>query len=141
MPITEAKVVKVAAAVIVRKVENTHQILIAKRPDHLHKGGYWEFPGGKIHPDESAIEALSRELREEVSIEVDTQGCKFLFPIPWSYPEKKIELHIFLVRQFAGEPFGCEGQEVRWINSSDITEYRFPEANEAVVRWVAENLV
>ena len=140
MPTTEAKVVRVSAAVILRCLEHQNHILIAKRLDHLHKGGYWEFPGGKIDTDETAAEALVRELNEEIGIQVNAESCHFLFPISWEYPEKKIELNTFLVREFDGEPTGREGQEVRWVSSSDIDQYLFPEANESIVNWVSKNL-
>ena len=58
--------IHVAAAVIQNQQQ---QVLIAKRPDHLHQGGLWEFPGGKLETNETVTAALIRELREEVAIE------------------------------------------------------------------------
>ena len=135
------KTINVSAAVITRSVGVSNEIFIAKRPNHLHKGGYWEFPGGKIQPDETAAKALARELAEEIGIAVDAERCKFLFPIVWDYPEKQVELNIFLVDEFGGEPEGLEGQEVKWVRSQDLDQYQFPEANAEIVRWVIENLV
>jgi 8-oxo-dGTP diphosphatase len=59
--------IHVVAAVI---RDSSHNILIAKRPDHVHQGGLWEFPGGKLDTGESREQALVRELSEEIGIQV-----------------------------------------------------------------------
>ena len=77
------KTVHVAVAVVEK---NTGEILIAKRPDHLHMGGFWEFPGGKVEAGETVLQALQREIREEVSL--DVHAAQPFLQIPFQYPDK-----------------------------------------------------
>lgn len=119
--------VRVAVGVIVRN----GQICISLRPDHLHKGGCWEFPGGKIDEGETVESALARELGEELGIEVISTSP--IIDIDWAYPEINVRLEVLQVNEFKGEPRGLENQQVRWIPVGDLIEYQFPEANRAIV--------
>ena len=117
------EIVKVAAAIIV----NNGQALIAQRPLGKHKGGYWEFPGGKIDVGESSEAALIRECREEVDIEVTV--FELFDSLRFDYPDKKVHLQFFMVTQFNGKPSGLEGQPLRWVPLEQLARYNFPEAN------------
>lgn len=119
---------EVAVAVI---RDHQNRILIAKRPEHLHQGGLWEFPGGKIEVGESVKEALKREIIEELDVVV--MDAAPLISIPHQYSDRMVRLNVCLVSQFSGEPQGLEGQEVRWIAQESLSEYTFPAANRAIV--------
>ena len=119
--------VRVAVGVIVRD----GRVCISLRPNHLHKGGCWEFPGGKIDAGETVETALARELGEELGIEVVSTSA--LIEVDWAYPEKNVRLEVLQVNKFIGEPRGLENQEVLWVPIGDLTEYQFPEANLAIV--------
>ena len=134
MPTTEADLVRVAVGVIRRN----NLILIAKRPDDIHQGGLWEFPGGKIQLGESDTDALARELREELGIEVDSAYSQHLFPIPWDYGDKKVVLEIYLVEDFSNDPEGREGQPIKWVSPRELAQYAFPEANEEIISWLLD---
>lgn len=108
------------------------RILLAKRPDHAHQGGLWEFPGGKREPDESRLQALGRELREELGIAV--RSARPLIDIRHDYSDKSIRLDVWQVDAFDGEPHGAEGQPVRWVTESELTNYQFPRANEPILK-------
>ncbi|HEY0722336.1 MAG TPA: Nudix family hydrolase [Gammaproteobacteria bacterium] len=118
----------VAAAVV---VDEAGRILIARRPDHLHQGGLWEFPGGKVEAGESVPAALARELQEEVGIRV--HSARPLIRIPYSYPDRHVLLDVWRVEKFAGEAHGVEGQPVRWVEADALRRYTFPAANTAIV--------
>ncbi len=118
----------VAAAVV---VDENGRILIARRPDHLHQGGLWEFPGGKIEPGETVPAALARELLEEVGIRV--QMARPQIRIPYAYPDRRVLLDVWRVERFAGHAHGVEGQPVRWVEPDELPSYRFPAANLPIV--------
>ncbi len=129
------KSIHVAAGVIIRNSRaGLIEILLAKRPMTAHKGGLWEFPGGKVERGETAEEALKRELGEELAI--DAQVSSALLQIPYDYPEKSVLLDVWLVSVFAGEPMGNEGQEVRWVSLAELDSFDFPEANAPIVDFL-----
>jgi 8-oxo-dGTP diphosphatase len=102
-------VVPVAAAVITRA---DGKVLLAQRPRGKAFAGYWEFPGGKLEPGESAYDALVRELLEELGLEVRRAT-------PWLvqrfvYPHAHVELHFFRVHEWGGDPIGHDGQAFAW---------------------------
>ncbi len=121
-----------AAAAIVS--EDTTQVLIARRPSNVDQGGLWEFPGGKLAPYETGFEALKRELHEELGVEI--QRAQPLIRVNHEYPDKHILLDVWQVHAFAGEPFGREGQAVRWVDKNDLFNYPFPAANLPILRAV-----
>jgi 8-oxo-dGTP diphosphatase len=107
------------------------QVLIALRDDARHQGGLWEFSGGKIEAHETAEQALKRELKEELAIEVI--NATPLITIHHSYPDRAVQLKVFLVEQFAGEPYSAEGQPLQWVHINDLKKYPFPAANQAII--------
>lgn len=123
--------VHVAVAVIER---HDGQILLAMRPDDKHQGGLWEFAGGKLEAGESVREALSRELKEELGVSV--LNSTPLIRIHHDYPDKQVLLDVWRVTDFSGEPYGCEGQAVRWVKREDLNRYAFPVANKPIVTAV-----
>ena len=121
-------VLHVVAAVI---RDSSNKVLIAKRPSDKHQGGKWEFPGGKLDKGESPLQALSRELDEELGIQlVDAQP---LIQVQHDYPDKSIFLDVWNVTDFQGEAFGKEGQPIKWVESSDLKNYEFPDANMPII--------
>lgn len=125
-------VVKVVAAIILKKRMNGQfQVLIAKRPLDKHKGGYWEFPGGKIENHESDSDALSREILEEINLTVEQ--TEFYESIQFDYPEKTVLLKFYLVTEFSGVEKGLEQQEIKWVAIEELNHFQFPEANQLIV--------
>ncbi|MCK7595882.1 8-oxo-dGTP diphosphatase MutT [Microbulbifer sp. CAU 1566] len=110
------------------------RILLAKRPDHLHMGGRWEFPGGKVEDGESIQQAMTRELREELDIGV--LAMEKLIEVRHDYGEKQVFLDTWCVTEFSGEARGVEGQALAWVNASELTDYEFPDANQSIVEAV-----
>ena len=110
------------------------QVLIALRPAQLHQGGLWEFPGGKVEVDESVLDALQRELQEELGIEIDPAQCVPLKKIRHDYPDKSVLLDVWRVDAFSGTPQGREGQVIAWQAISKLDAGQFPRANHAIVQ-------
>ena len=124
----------IVAAIILNAERD--QVFITKRPDKAHKGGFWEFPGGKVEVGESAEQALIRELYEEIGI--NSTELDLFESLNHDYPDKSLYFDFFTVTQFEGEPYGKEGQEGLWISISDLKGYDFPEANMPVLNKVIE---
>ncbi|MCW8125634.1 8-oxo-dGTP diphosphatase MutT [Microbulbifer halophilus] len=125
------KVIHVAVGVVMRE---DGKILIARRPDHLHMGGRWEFPGGKVEEDETAQQALGRELLEEVAIEA--KKLQPLTEIRHDYPEKTVLLDTWWVTDFEGEAKGSEGQQIAWIDTGELGDHQFPDANAPILEAI-----
>ena len=121
------KVVHVAVGVIARGDE----IFITLRPDDAHQGGKWEFPGGKVEEGETVLQALRRELAEEVGITVN--HSEPVIVITHDYGDKQVKLDVHRVKDFAGEPHGKEGQASRWVNVKSLNANDFPEANIPII--------
>ena len=121
------KFIHVAVGIVLR----AGQIFLTKRADDAHQGGKWEFPGGKVELNESVDEALSRELSEEIGITL-SQSQPYV-TIEHDYPEKSVRLDFHLVRDFDGEPSGCEGQAFQWVTIDALATLTFPDANQLVV--------
>jgi len=121
------KVVEVAVGVILRDKE----VFLTRRANDAHQGGKWEFPGGKREAHESMTEALSRELKEEVGIEVLTASP--LIQINHDYGDKSVLLDVFTVSEFANEPESKEDLEYRWVAINNLPKVDFPAANGVIV--------
>lgn len=109
----------------------TGHVLISLRGQSLPQGGCWEFPGGKIEAGETAEQALARELKEEVDITV--LAATPLITIKHRYPERAVQLNVFLVERFSGEAKSCEGQPVKWVGVDELAHYSFPAANQPII--------
>ena len=123
-----SSIVHVAVAVIRNK---SGEVFVAQRPDHVHQGGLWEFPGGKVEPGESVQDALRREIKEETGVTV-LQTLP-LIRIPYRYPDKHVLLDVFEVVHYDGDPHGKEGQPCNWVTVEDLVSLDFPDANRAII--------
>ena len=108
-----------------------NQILICKRKDAQHLAGFWEFPGGKLEPDESYKFALRRELAEEIGITVNSV-TKFI-DTQYDYEDRNLHFQCFKVTSFSGEIQSSENQQIRWVNLNELETIKFPQANRPVV--------
>ncbi len=106
-------------------------VLIAQRPPGLHMGGEWEFPGGKLDLDEQRFPGLVRELREELG--VDVESARPLIRIQHDYPDRLIDLDVWTVRRYRGQPAGLEGQALRWVTPASLPEQGILAADRPVI--------
>ena len=127
-----SQLIHVAVAVI-RNARN--DILISRRHADSHQGGLWEFPGGKLKRGESLQQALERELREELGIEIG--AIRPLLEIEHDYGDRRVLLDVWLVREFSGEARGLEGQPLNWVAPAELANYAFPAANRPILEAIA----
>lgn len=112
---------------------NPHfDVFVAIRPEGKSYAGLFEFPGGKVEPEEDVRSALKRELMEEIGITV-TELKDFGIKQSRVSESLCLNLHFFLVTQWEGEPFGKEGQKTQWIAASELVPETFPPANQDIV--------
>ncbi|VAW99131.1 hypothetical protein MNBD_GAMMA22-1438 [hydrothermal vent metagenome] len=126
-------IVYVAVAVI----RDEHgRILIAKRHAFQDQGGLWEFPGGKLNKDEHVIDALQREVKEEINITLNY--FRPLLKVEHTYPNKTVLLDVWLAGGIQSkDAIGTEGQEIKWVSPSELGQYQFPAANHQIVETLS----
>lgn len=129
---TETKITDVAVAVITRP---DGSFLLARRPEGKPYAGYWEFPGGKVEPNECVADALAREVKEELGIDVI---CAY----PWvtqvfTYPHAKVKLHFYRVTAWQGEPHPHEGQVFSWERAESVRVEPVLPANGPILRGLS----
>lgn len=122
--------VHVAVAVI----QADDDVLIAKRKQHVHQGGLWEFPGGKVERGESVEAALAREIAEEIGIRIE--AAEPLIQVCHRYPEQQVLLDTWKVTAYRGNPHGREAQPIAWVPVSGLGHYHFPEANQPIINAI-----
>jgi len=132
LPLVGRPVVDVAVGVL-RAPDG--RVLLAERRAGKDAAGFWEVPGGKVDPGESAAQAAARELLEEV-------GVRALELAPWrvyehDFPAKRVRLHWFNVRRWSGEPKGREGQRVAWVDPARPTVGPLLASNELAFATLA----
>lgn len=118
------------AAAIIRNSKN--EVLISRRADHVHQGGFWEFPGGKVENGETPEQALRREIAEELGLVVNE--ATLFRRVYHQYPDKNVLLDFYLVESFSGEAGGMENQPIRWQPVDGLRPEEFPMANRGVLR-------
>lgn len=108
------------------------QVLACLRPAGKHLGGLWEFPGGKVDPGETPEIALTRELREELGVEVSVRSS--LNAVIWQYPDRTVRLLPFHCTIETGEPQALEHEALRWCSAADFSELPWADADWPVLR-------
>ena len=121
-------IVHVAVAVIVNQ---SNQVCISLRHKDAHQGGLWEFPGGKVETGEDVEQALIREIKEELTIEIES--FRPLITVTHAYSDKQVCLHVSKVLSYSGEAKGVEGQQVKWLDIFELCSDDFPEANAVII--------
>jgi 8-oxo-dGTP diphosphatase len=120
----------VAVAVI---VDDNNKVLITQRPLGSDYGGFWEFPGGKVEVDESPKQALVREIKEEVNLQIQTAE-KFIV-IQDKQGTKHITLYVFLVNHYQGNAALLENQlKLEWCPIDELERFKFPPANKQIIK-------
>ena len=112
-PVTE-----VAAGIL---LDSQQRFLMGQRPVGKPYAGYWEFPGGKVEAGETLFQTLQRELQEELGITIDSSVD--LMMIEHDYPHAYVRIHVSVIRDWSGEPTGCENQALSWqdLNSDQLS--------------------
>ena len=124
----EDKIIEVVAALI----WDGNRFMVCQRPAHKARGLLWEFVGGKVEKGESKEEALARECREELDVEVSV-GDVFM-ELVHEYPDMTIRLTLFNATIAKGEPKLIEHNAIKWITTAEIDELEFCPADEEILK-------
>lgn len=117
----------VTAAAMVRD----GKVLIAQREAGSHMEFRWEFPGGKLEPDETTEECIVREIKEELDIDIEVLDIYKV--VQFSYKEKEILLLCYLCRIIRGEGRNLECNDFRWVTREQLSQYEFVPADLPIV--------
>ena len=120
---------KILLVSAVALIDRDGRVLLAQRPEGKSMAGLWEFPGGKVEPDETPETALIRELKEELAIDT---WASCLAPLTFAshrYPEFHLLMPLFACRKWDGIPHGREGQALAWVRPTALKDYPMPPAD------------
>ena len=112
------------------------RVLIAQRPRGKPLAGRWEFPGGKVDVGESEHAALRRELREELGIEVI--AARPFMRLAHAYQDRDVELSLWIVERFAGEPRSLDAQALKWVSPAALAAEDILEADQPFITGLRE---
>jgi len=135
------KTIEVVAGIITRDTATDDGVIrqefFATERGYGELKGLWEFPGGKTEPGETREQALARELREELDIDVAVND--FLCTIEHEYPGRLIIMHCFFCRIVGGNPVLKEHQAAKWLSLEELNSLEWCPADVAVVQKIAES--
>ena len=131
MQITDHKNLVIVASVAI--IDANDQILIAKRPNKKHLSGFWEFPGGKVEKGESPENALVREVKEELNIDINNKCIAPLTFSEFNYENFHLLLLLYVCRRWEGEPMSMEKNEIKWVSVNTLRQYKMPPADDSLI--------
>lgn len=125
---TEPRIVTAAV------IERDGRLLVARRLEGSHMGGFWEFPGGKCEPGEPPEECLSRELFEELGVEAEVG--EEIYRTLYAYADRSLDLRFFRC-SLRSEPRPLLGQAIKWVARGELRSLEFPPADAELVARLA----
>ena len=138
--VPSAGVKPLVTVVAVALVDTDGRVLIAKRPEGKPMAGLWEFPGGKIHDGETPEEALIRELKEELGIDVKRACLAPLTFASHAYEKFFLLMPLFVCRRWDGQVTAQEGQELAWVKPTKMGDYPMPPADVPLIPMLIDLL-
>ncbi|MDE2230074.1 MAG: 8-oxo-dGTP diphosphatase MutT [Alphaproteobacteria bacterium] len=119
--------------VCVALVDADGRVLLAERPTGKPMAGLWEFPGGKLQPGETPEAALTRELHEELGIDVAEACLSPLTFASYRYPALHVVLLLYVCRRWKGLVIAREGQKLTWVKPPRFDDYAMPPADKGLI--------
>ena len=131
MQIIDPKNLKIVVSIAL--INNYDQVLIAKRPNNKHLAGFWEFPGGKVEKDETPENALIREVKEELNVDINNKCIAPLSFSEFDYKNFHLLLLLYICRRWEGKPLTMEENELKWVKPSMLRKYKMPPADDSLI--------
>ena len=120
------------ATVVAAIIHREGRLLLTQRPEDVHLAGKWEFPGGKVEPEETLEAALRREVSEEIGMTAVDVGPVYSVSTH-RYPERIVHLHFFECGISGGEPEARSAVALGWFTPAELSGLDLPEANRELV--------
>ena len=116
-------------------IERDGRIFCVQRPDRGHPATAlkWEFPGGKIEPGETPLEALKREFAEELKVDINNNAVEEMTKTTFSYPDFTVTLHFFLVSSDDFNFTLTEHIDYLWLDTNELDSIDWAEADKEIV--------
>ena len=129
MNMGDRKIIEVVGAII----KDGGRYLVGQRAANKSQGGLWEFMGGKIEPGETPEQALARECREELALEIENEHI--IDSVVHEYPEKTIRLTLIECMPKPGSvPKALEHQDIRWVTRAEMDTLDFAPADQDLIQ-------
>jgi len=110
-------------------VNEKNEVLISLRKNKKKYDGFWEYPGGKVEEDETLEQAIVREIKEEINLEI-SKNC--IAPLTFAvdkYGESETVLFLYICRKWEGSITSLLDQRIKWVKPIDLAEYQMPAPN------------
>ncbi|SEQ00758.1 8-oxo-dGTP diphosphatase [Lachnospiraceae bacterium RM5] len=133
------KTIRVVAAVIKGKNENNEPVIFSTRRGYGEFKGGWEFPGGKIEDGETPRDALKREIKEE--LDVDIKVCDFIDTIEYDYPEFHLSMDVFFAEIVSGKLFLKEHEDAKWLKKDELYDVSWLPADITLIDKIDSMLI
>ena len=124
---------KLQLVVSIALIDNHDQILISKRPEKKHLSGYWEFPGGKVEKNETPENAIIREVKEELNVNINNKCIAPLSFSEFNYKKFQLLLLLYVCRRWEGEPMSMEKNEIKWVKANMLRQFKMPPADDSLI--------
>jgi 8-oxo-dGTP diphosphatase len=135
-----APAVPTVFVVAVALIDADGRVLIAQRPEGKQMAGLWEFPGGKVEPGERPEQALIRELKEELDIDVQAACLAPFVFASHGYETFHLLMPLYLCRRWSGVVKAREHARLAWVKPDRLRDYPMPPADEPLVAWLRDLL-
>ena len=136
MLITDHKNLKIVVSIAL--INEFNEVLLSKRQKNKHLEGYWEFPGGKIEKNEAPEQALVREIKEELNIDINNKCIAPLSFSEFDYKEFQLLLLLYVCRRWEGDPMSMENNELKWVKPNMLRKYKMPPADDSLIYCVQD---
>tara|TARA_B100000029_G_scaffold84722_2_gene75379 strand:- start:2926 stop:3339 length:414 start_codon:yes stop_codon:yes gene_type:complete len=124
---------KIIYVSVVALIDWQGKVLISSRTKKKTLPSYWEFPGGKIKNNEMPEDAIVREVKEELSIEIDKQSLKGFNFNTYSYEKYEIVIFFYICKSWKGTPKASENQKILWVEINNLQNYKSLPANKKFI--------
>ena len=124
---------KLQLVVSIALIDNRDQILISKRPEKKFLSGYWEFPGGKVEKNETPENAIIREVKEELNVNINNKCIAPLSFSEFDYKKFQLLLLLYVCRRWEGEPMSMEKNEIIWVKANMLRQFKMPPADDSLI--------